>query len=852
MKEHPICFVTEEISPGTPGGIGRLLQQTVAALERVEWPAVILFGGSAEALATFRGYATRALPRTTCLSVDELLADPAASDDLPQWAFHFPAYHRSYRTALALRRVATELPLAGIELPDYGGVGYVALKWRRLWGEELSGLPMWVRLHGPDEIWRAADGRDDGRIETQQLHSMERYCLRHADGWVGPSAATVEWLGAYYGIERPSWHQPPPYDHIGEPGVHPRRLDSTLPVRLLFYGKLQRLKGADVLVEAAVALARRRPERIEVDLVGPGPGASWRCASYRDELHAAIPEDLAERFRFHGAIDPVRLPELARQCTLAVVPSRVETFCLAAHELHWIGIPLVLADLPAFRPYFRDGVNCRTFDGSAVDLERVLEDILSTAAPFDGWTAAEPTDAPAPASLYARVLAECRPPPRPSTARGGRVSVIVPFHEMQDYVDATLASIQSSTYADWEIVLVDDGSRSEAARRKVAGLRERFAGDDRVRILATPNGGLGSARNHGIACASGRYVLPLDSDDLVHPEYLRLAVTALEADPGLHAVSCFVGWFADGQAPSDVCDYVIPYDLLSPAVYLENRAGVAASVFRREVFERHHYDPSLFSFEDWDLWWQLAEAGARVETLPRLLFHYRRRRTSMVNTVGYSRHAHLVAMMLDKHEGVLRREWRAVLGTYLEEVCRLRDALAASRGGIASHDAGAAASPVRGYEYSVRLAAGLLVRLLRARMRAALGAMRGRRMVAVRIDGGRHVDSRAQEVWCAGVRQVRESRWRLDGVRGGTGDWQRRNGGARGELLVGSMPGTELHFALDGRGFGLGFLHHPWSGRVVLSVDGQSETVDLFGSGSTEGFYDHFWTGTHWVARRIG
>src|SRR5262249_2531870 len=147
-------------------------------------------------------------------SVDETLAGLRGEEVLPLWAFHHRAYHCSYRVALALRRLVRERRISGVEFPEYEGLGYVALKWRRLLGDELAGLPMWVRVHGSHEVWQAADGQGDDRIETHQLHAMERYGLEHADGWVGPSAATLVWTESIYRLTRPHWHCTPRYEHL--------------------------------------------------------------------------------------------------------------------------------------------------------------------------------------------------------------------------------------------------------------------------------------------------------------------------------------------------------------------------------------------------------------------------------------------------------------------------------------------------------------------------------------------------------------------------------------------------------------------------------------------------------------
>ena len=126
MAAPSVCFVSTEIFPGTPGGIGRLIQQSALALEHAGWPSVLLLDVPEAATEKFRVYARSMLPRTSCVTVAELLTGLATDDDIPLWAFHFPEYWRSYRVALALRRLLADTRLAGIEFPDYCGLGYVA------------------------------------------------------------------------------------------------------------------------------------------------------------------------------------------------------------------------------------------------------------------------------------------------------------------------------------------------------------------------------------------------------------------------------------------------------------------------------------------------------------------------------------------------------------------------------------------------------------------------------------------------------------------------------------------------------------------------------------------------------
>ncbi len=92
-----------------------------------------------------------------------------------------------------------------------------------------------------------------------------------------------------------------------------------------------------------------------------------------------------------------------------------------------------------------------------------------------------------------------------------RLSVVVPFYNVGEYIEDCLDSIARQTWADFEAILVDDGSPDDSA-----AIAKDFCGrDSRFRIVSQHNQGLGPARNTGVRQAEGEYLTFVDSDDLV-------------------------------------------------------------------------------------------------------------------------------------------------------------------------------------------------------------------------------------------------------------------------------------------------------------------------------------------------
>jgi glycosyltransferase involved in cell wall biosynthesis len=117
-----------------------------------------------------------------------------------------------------------------------------------------------------------------------------------------------------------------------------------------------------------------------------------------------------------------------------------------------------------------------------------------------------------------------------------RVSVITPFLNAERFIDEAIQSVLAQTYADWELLLIDDGSTDAST-----AIARRYAEVDpeRIRYLAHPSGenlGASATRNLGIAYARGEYLALLDSDDVWLPHKLEEQVRLLDAHPEAGAV----------------------------------------------------------------------------------------------------------------------------------------------------------------------------------------------------------------------------------------------------------------------------------------------------------------------------
>jgi len=120
-----------------------------------------------------------------------------------------------------------------------------------------------------------------------------------------------------------------------------------------------------------------------------------------------------------------------------------------------------------------------------------------------------------------------------------RVSILLPVFNDAATLETTLSSLQRQSMPDWECVVVDDGSSDESAEI----VSSRAGKDARIQLLRRPHAGLIPALNAGLEACRAPLVARMDGDDWMHRDRLARQCEALDADPALEAVGCFVRIF---------------------------------------------------------------------------------------------------------------------------------------------------------------------------------------------------------------------------------------------------------------------------------------------------------------------
>ena len=146
------------------------------------------------------------------------------------------------------------------------------------------------------------------------------------------------------------------------------------------------------------------------------------------------------------------------------------------------------------------------------------------------------------------------------------VSVIVPTYGRADVLREAIESVRAQTYANWELLVVDDNPPNSAARRDTESLLRSYADDSRIRYLrhSRPRNG-SAARNTGLLASRGEYICFLDDDDVYLPNKLQASVQALRAatSPVEAVYGGYLGWNSEQDDPSRYHDGDLTLELLT-------------------------------------------------------------------------------------------------------------------------------------------------------------------------------------------------------------------------------------------------------------------------------------------------
>lgn len=228
-----------------------------------------------------------------------------------------------------------------------------------------------------------------------------------------------------------------------------------------------------------------------------------------------------------------------------------------------------------------------------------------------------------------------------------KYSIILPIYNVEKYLSACIESILSQTYKDYEIILVDDGSKDSSGK-----ICNEYADKyDFVKVIHKTNGGLSDARNVGLKQATGEYVFFIDSDDyLIDNRVLERFEKATQSNPDVVAFGS-IKWFestnslgsysgnlqvcTQSKVPSEIYCELIDRDAYSNSAW--------SKIIKRSLLVDNNikFEKGLLG-EDNDWYYKVVSHIGSLELMNEPLYVYRQREGSITHTYTNKNIEHLL------------------------------------------------------------------------------------------------------------------------------------------------------------------------------------------------------------------
>lgn len=207
------------------------------------------------------------------------------------------------------------------------------------------------------------------------------------------------------------------------------------------------------------------------------------------------------------------------------------------------------------------------------------------------------------------------------------ISIVTPVYNAIGFIDDTIAMVQAQDYADWELILVEDGS-TDGTREYLTELKNRIEsdpdGDSRIRIIIreTTEGAAAGARNAGVDAAGGEYLAFLDADDVWKTDKLRKQLKFMKERQIAFSFTSYE--FGDEEAHGTGRFVRVPESITYRQALSRTVIFTSTTMFDLGRIDKSLLRMPYIGSEDTATWWNILKTGVVAFGLDEVLTVYRR------------------------------------------------------------------------------------------------------------------------------------------------------------------------------------------------------------------------------------
>lgn len=204
------------------------------------------------------------------------------------------------------------------------------------------------------------------------------------------------------------------------------------------------------------------------------------------------------------------------------------------------------------------------------------------------------------------------------TMATGLVSIITPCYNGAKYISETIESVIAQTYTDWEMLIIDDGSKDNS----VEIIQLYMEKEQRIKLLQQENAGSAAARNNGIRQAKGKYIALLDADDLWKPEFLTNQIRFMKEK---EAVCVYCSYRRINEYSKEILRPTMAKSLITVRdMFRRNYIGCLSGLYDSTKYGKIYLREELKSIrDDYAYWIDVVKLEGKAYGNPEILASYR-------------------------------------------------------------------------------------------------------------------------------------------------------------------------------------------------------------------------------------
>lgn len=197
------------------------------------------------------------------------------------------------------------------------------------------------------------------------------------------------------------------------------------------------------------------------------------------------------------------------------------------------------------------------------------------------------------------------------------ISIVTASYNYENYIKETIESVLCQTYKNWELIIVDDGSKDNSLNV----ISEYCKKDERIKLYTHENNsnkGLAQTIQYGIKLSKGKYVAFLESDDTITPDYLEKKAKVISENPNIALIFNDVNIFGYEERVKGLEDYkrnhdeilssmVFPTNILKEMRNINLLATFSAVMVKKDILETLDFNSPIKASLDWYLWFQVIQ-----------------------------------------------------------------------------------------------------------------------------------------------------------------------------------------------------------------------------------------------------